>query len=52
MLAAIHFDDQPSFKTYEVDDVSPDGMLALELESVKQAISQMRPQLALSVGLI
>jgi hypothetical protein len=50
MLAAVDLDDEAAFDAAEIDHVSPDRPLALELESAEPAIAQFKPHCSLSVG--
>jgi hypothetical protein len=50
VLAAIQFDDEPGFDTYEVGDVIADGMLPLELVAAQPAVAYQPPELLFGVG--
>ena len=52
VLSAIEFDYQSVFRTKEVHNVTPDGLLAAELGTVNLSVTQVQPQLALSVGFV
>ncbi len=49
VLPSIYFDDDPCTKRYEIDNVSPHRLLALELESLKPFAAQLAPKARLSV---
>jgi hypothetical protein len=49
MLAAIHLNDKPVFKTYEINDVVIDGLLTAELCSKLFPVQAM-PQMPLRIG--
>jgi hypothetical protein len=44
MMPTIDFDDEPVLKTVEVDDVTPDELLASKLSAPQPAISQVVPE--------
>lgn len=50
MLSAVHLDDQPHFKAHEVEDVSVQRHLPLELQPFQLAAGQRVPQHGLGLG--
>jgi len=46
VLATIHFDNNPLFKTDEVDNILPDDLLALEFKPGKPLCPEVSPQLS------
>jgi hypothetical protein len=49
VLAAIHLNDQPSFQTNEVNDITPHWALAAEFVALNLPEPKMGPQFALGV---
>ena len=52
MLTAIRFDDQLSFATDKIRDISGDCLLTNKFESVQTAVAQSEPKLSLGIGLL
>lgn len=50
MLATIKFDDQPLFKTDEINDISPDRLLSAEFIRTQLTHSEMFPKKSFRVG--